>query len=88
MDGSGVLRLKFVTQPDSSALVSVLQLLQSLRSVPLRVIAERVTNRDRTTEVFEIEIAVSAADLAPDAFRVFAAKINQIPTILTTITGE
>lgn len=80
-----MLRLKVVTEAESDALVRVLQLLQSRNVIPLRVMAQRVAIRGRTTEVLEIEIEVPASDLAPEAFRVVAAKINQLPIVLTAV---
>jgi hypothetical protein len=40
------------------------------------------------TEVFEIEIEVSASDVAPQALRVIAAKINQLSVVLAVVVGE
>jgi len=87
-DDLSVLRVKLVTCPEVGALVFVLQQMQSLNFVPSRVMAQRVVNHDRTKEVLEIEIEVPSADLAPDAFRLFAAKINQLPTVLTAVAGK
>lgn len=87
-DNPGVLRLKVMTEAEPGALVRVLQLLQSRNVIPLRVMAQRVAIRSWTTEVLDIEIEVPASDLGPEALGVVAAKINQLPTVLTAVTGE
>lgn len=87
-DNPGVLRLKVVTEAEPSALVRVLQLLQSCNATPLRVMAQRIAIRGRTTGVLEIEIEVPASDLAPETLRFITAKINRLPTVLTAVAGK
>lgn len=53
------LRLKVATCLAVDALISVLQQMQSLHFVRLRVVAQSVANHDRTNEVLAIELDVS-----------------------------
>jgi hypothetical protein len=87
LDNLEVLRLKVVAEAVPGMLVRILELLQSCDVIPLRVLAQRVAIRSRHAEVLEIEIEVSAANLDPEVFRVVAAKINQLSTVLTAVDG-
>lgn len=84
-----MLRLKVVTAAQIDALICVLQLLQSLHVTPRRVMAQHLAIRGpAATEVFEIEIEVSASDVTPEALRIIAAKINQLSIVLAVVVGE
>lgn len=58
MDDPAVLRFKLATKVEPGALARVLQLRQFLNLIPMRVMAQRIANRDRMTEVMEVEIEV------------------------------
>jgi hypothetical protein len=83
-----VLRLKVVTAAEIDALICVLHLLQSHHVTLRRVTAQLHAIRGSATEVFEIEIELSASDVTPEALRVIAAKINQLSVVLAVVVGE
>lgn len=87
-DSPEVLRLRVAAEAEPGVLIGILQLLQSCNVIPLRVVAQRVAIRSRSTEVLEIEIEVLASNLVPEAFRVLVEKINQLSTISTAVGGE
>jgi hypothetical protein len=84
-----MLRLKVVTAAEIGALICVLQFLQSHHVTPRRVMAQHLAIRvSAATEVFEIEIELSASDVTPEALRLIAAKINQLSIVLAVVVGE
>lgn len=84
-----VLRLKVVTAAQIDALICVLQVLRSHNVTARRVMAQHVGIRGpAAAEMFEIEIEVSPSDVAPEALRVIAAKINQLSVVLAVVVGE
>ena len=83
-DNRELLRLKIVTEANLDALIRVLQSLHAPQVTPLRVSAIRTPLRGGSAEVLEIEIDAAASDLAPEAFRLLLARINQLPLVLTT----
>lgn len=84
-----MLRLKVVTAAEIDALICVLRLLQSHHVTLRRVMAQNLAIRGSSaTEIFEIEIELSASDVTPEALRVIAAKINQLSVVLAVVVGE
>jgi hypothetical protein len=83
-DKSELLRIKVVADPSLEALIRVLQCLEGPDALPVRISAVRGSVRGGSREVLEIDIETEAADLAPDAFRLLLAKINQLPLVFTT----
>ena len=84
-----MLRLKVVTAAEIDALICVLHLLQSHHVTLRRVMAQHLAIRgSAASEVFEIEIELSASDVTPEALRLIAAKINQLSVVLAVVVGE
>lgn len=77
---------KIVADARLDALIRVLQCLQAPQVLPLRITAVRDSVRGGSTEVLEIEIDVTASDLAPETFRFLTAKISQLPFVFTTVS--
>lgn len=71
------LRLRVLVEADPGALVRVLHLIQGRNIVPLQVSAQRLDAHS-----LAVEIALDAADLTVEAFRVIAGKIAELPVVL------
>lgn len=71
------LRLRVLVEADPGALVRVLHLIQGRNIVPLQVSAQRLD-----ADSLAVEIALDAADLTVEAFRVIAGKIAGLPVVL------
>lgn len=83
-----VWRLSATTEADPGVLVRVLQFLQLRNVVPRRVLVQHTYAHDEAAEVLRIEIEVRACDLTREALVRVAAKIGELPAVLTVLLDE
>ena len=75
-DVGSLLYLRVIAEPDPSALARVLERFQNLNIVPARVVAEWVD-----PETLQVEVQLTG--VTEDAVGLIAAKLGQIPCILS-----
>ena len=80
---AAVLRLKAIVESDPGALVRVLQFFQARNIVPRQVMARRLG-----AEFVETEIEIDPADLGPDALRLIAARIQEMPVAMAVVACD
>lgn len=71
-------RIKLIAEADPGALARVLQPIQGLNIVPRSLRAVRLG-----VEWLEIEVQIEAAELTNEALRLVAAKLGQLPAVMT-----
>jgi hypothetical protein len=79
VDKTAVWRLEVVTDADPGALVRVLQIFQTRNFVPQHVAAWR-----SGADLIEIVIEVESDNGLSDALRIVAAKIDELPVVLSS----
>ncbi len=83
-----MLRLKAVVEADPGALNRVLESVDAHGVVPLCVTSRRTAIRGRSTEILEIEIDIAAADLTMAALGVIAARLGELPLVMTAVATD
>jgi hypothetical protein len=78
-----VRRLKAILESDPGGLVRVLHLFQARNVTPVRVAADRIG-----PELLNVEIDVSADDLAVEAMQLVAAKVRELTVAVCAVVCD